>query len=818
MGVLNEDLKGALRLARRRPGFAVAVLASLAIGTGSAAAVFSLVDAALIRPLPYPAPERIAGVWFTSPNLPGGLSRVRQSAATFLHIRDRTEAWESFALAERTAVTVDEEREPARIPAAAVTPEIFPVLRVAPALGRGFRPSENLPGADPTVLLSDRFWSARYGRNPAAVGQYLTVDGLSHEIIGILPPSVRFPDDETQLWIPLTIDPGNVVGGDFIYTGYGRLKPGMTLAAAEQDFLRLVDLLPEAYPSIFPRALIQRLKLGPLVVPLLEEQVGGVRQTLLIALSAVLVVLLVVIANVAHLFVVRNSGMARDLAVRAAVGATPTGQVRALVVEGLLYGLVGGLLGLLLGSGLLALLTRLGPGVIPRLNEVVVGGRIVLVVLALSLLVGLLVGLLPAWRLGRQELAPALRAGGRMLGSDRATHRFRRLLVGAQFALALALLVNAGLLVRSLRALNAVTPGFESGGLLGARIFLPARDYPGFPEVNTMVRNLVDGAGTLSGVSSAAAVSFLPLRDGRIFYGYLPENAASEDLAAPRLTKVVTDGYFETMGIPLQRGRSFTRDDLENNTESAVVSEAFAAALWPGQDPVGRRFRTPALAGSPAGPWLTVVGVVQSVRDRDLTQPGAEIVYLPFRAEYATHSRWREVSLVVRSTTTGTLAGPLRQLVARFDRRVPVFDIRTMNEVLADTTARTRYTMLLVIVAACAALVIAAVGLYGLLAQLVNDRRREMGLRLALGATPASVRRMIQRQALLLVALGGSFGLLLTLGTNRVLASVLFGVPLADPFTFISVVLVLTTVGWVAASVPAWRAARTAPAVTLREE
>jgi len=817
MGSFLADLDETLRGARRRPAFAVAVLASLAIGIGAAAAVFALIDATLIRPLPYPEADRISGVWFSSPNFPGGLSRVRQSIATFLHIRDRTEAWESFGLAERTAVTVDEEQDPARIAAAVVTPEMFRVLRVEPSLGRAFEAGENLPGAEPVVVLSDQMWRSRFARDRGVIGRLLTIDGVSHRIVGVLPPEVRFPEPETQLWIPLRVDPAAVIGGDFVYTGYGRLKPGVSLEAARSDFLRLVDLLPEAYPTAFPRPFLQRLKLGPLLVPLLEEQVGGVRQTLWIALLSVVIVLLIVIANVVNLFIVRNGARTRDFAVRAAIGTTPAAQLRGLVVEGVSYALAGAAAGLVLAHGLLLLLGRLGPGVIPRLHEVGIDRQVVLVTAILALIVGVALGVVPALRLRRLDLGQALRAGSRMT-EPRTTLRWRRGLVAAQIALALALLVNGGLLARSIGALGAVDPGFQAAGLLGARVFLPPRDYPGFPEVGRFVRDVVDEAGQLPGVSSAAAVSFLPLRDGRIFFGYAAENAGATDLPAPRLTKVVSEGYFETMGIPLLGGRTFTRDDLEANTQSAVVSQAFARALWPGQEAIGQRFRTPELAGSPAGPWLTVVGVVQSVRDRDLTQAGAEIVYLPFRAEYATHSRWREVSFVVRSATPAASAAPLRQLIGRHDRRVPVSDMRTMQAVVSDSFARTRYTMLLVLAAGAAAVLIASVGLYGLLAQMVSDRRRELGLRIALGATPAAIRNLVQRQALVLMTAGAFAGLLLTLGTNRLLVSILFGIPLADPLTFAAVASVLGVVSWLAARVPATRAARVPPAITLRED
>jgi len=816
---LRDDLQSALRSAARRPGFALAVLLSLGVGIGAAAAVGSLVNGVLLTPLPYQAPDKIVGVWFSSPNFPGGLSRVRQSAATYVLWRDRSQAFEAFALAERAAVTVDDRAAPQRITGAVVTPEVFRVLSVVPVVGRGFDDDDNLPGADPTVILAFDYWATRFGSDPAAVGKFLTVDGVERRIVGVLPRGVRFPEEGTQLWLPLEIDPANLATSDFIYTGYARLGPGVDLEAASRDFARVVNLLPEVYPSAFPRPLVERLQLSSLFVPLQDELVGGTRQPLLIALLTVLAVLAIVVANVVNLFLVRNEARRRDLAVLAAIGAGPGRLARTLVVEGLTYGAAGALLGLGFGAGALALLKGLGSEVVPRIGDVHLDAATAGAVVGVALVVGLIVGAIPAARLRRLDLNAALRAGGKSVGASRRTIRVRRALVVAQVALALALLVNSGLLIRSFSALQRVDLGFAPERVLGLRVYAGPREFPTAAEALRFYRETVAEVRRLPGVEAAAGVTFLPLRDGRIFFPFRVEEDAAADLPSPVLTKLVTEDYFQTMDIRLVAGRGIASADLETDADVAVVSEAFARQHWPTGDVVGRRISFSDGPGRPSSAWLTVVGVVQSVRDRDVTADGVPIVSLPLQARHAVSDRrWREFSLAVRSRRPAAMAASIRRLIAERSRGVPVYAVRTMDEVVGETLARTRYTMLLVGAAAAAALFLAAVGLYGVLSYIATDRRREMGLRLALGATPASVRAIVIRQALALVGAGTAVGVVVAVATNRVLLGLLFGVQSADPATIAGVAALLVAVTWMAARIPAARAAAVPPAITLRED
>jgi len=814
-----RDAQDAVRGARRRPAFAGAVILTLGIGVGAAAAVFAVLDAVLVRPLPYAQADRVQGVWFSSPNFPGGLSRVRQSVPTFVHIRDKTRVYESFALAERLKVTMDEGGTPARVAAGTVTSEIFAVLRIAPIVGRAFIASDNAPDAPPTMMLTESLWASRFARDRAAIGQSLRIDGTRREIIGVLPDAVRFPENDTQLWIPLTVDATRAAGQDFIYTGYARLKPGVTEDAAKADFARLVDLLPESYPTVFPRSLMSRLKLSSLFVPLQQELVGEVRGPLLMAVLAVVVVLLIVIANVANLFLVRNGSRIRDYAVRAANGATPARLARSLVTEGVVYALAGGVLGLMLGAGCLALLKELGPAVIPRFNEISLGARTIAVMVAVSAIVGIAAGLVPALQVRKANLGEILRAGGRAAGETGRAMRVRRVLVAAQVALALALLVNAGLLVRSLAAMQAVVPGFSSTTTAGLRVFLSLRDYPRVEDAQRFFLRAADAARLLPGVESAAAVSFLPLRDGRIFYPFRVEgDQATKDLPTPRLRKLVTEGYFETMGVRVASGRVVERADIEANAPVVVVNEAFAQTHWPGDDAVGKRITYAGTPADSATDWLTVVGVVENVRDRELTADAPPIVYAPLQARHLIGTTWREMSIVVRGPAPRALLSPLRRAIAGLDAGVPAWDARTMTQVLADVNARPRYTMLLVGCSALGALVLATIGLYGVLAQVVSDRRREMALRIALGANPTAVRGMIVGHAIKLAGAGAVIGLGVTAFTNRVVASVLYNITPLDGPTIGSVTILVMGVAWLSAWIPAARAAAVHPSVALSGE
>lgn len=810
-----EDLRAALRGAMDRPGFALAVVLTLGIGTGAAAAVFAVVDAVLIQPLPFPESDRITGVWFASPNFPGGLERVRQSKATFLLLRDESRAFESFGLAEMTSVTIDDGTRPTRLPAAVVTAEMFDVLKISASPGRAFTPEDNQPGAEPVMILTHDLWRTAFGARQDAIGRTIRVDGVSRRIVGVLPAAVRFPGDAATVWIPLTVDPAQPNALDFVFTGYGRLGVGVTLESAAVDFDRLVGMLPAVYPTAFPKQLVDRLQLSGLFVPIREERVGASRQALLVVLLAVMIVLLVVIANAAGLFLVRNDGRHNDMATRLALGARPARLVRSLLTEGVIFGIAGAALGTVLAVGGIGLLKSIGPDSLPRLAEVGMNLRAIGALGVVAILVGLSVSLVPALRVGALDAADILRGTGRSVGGSRATVRLRSALVVGQVALALVLLVNAGLLVRSLAALQAIEPGFRPDHVLGARLYLPASDYPDFEWGRRFFTGLADQAGALPGARSAAVGTFLPLRDGRIFYPFQIEGIEqTTELPTPRQAKAVTDGWFETLGIGLLEGRTIERSDIEAVTDVVVVNRAFADLYWAaGSSALGRRIR---YGGDDESPWFNVVGVVENVRDREIAADPPAIAYFPLQERHTSNERWREMSIAIAGSDGRSLVAPLRDLVGRVDPSLPLDDVRPMNEVLRAATARQRYTMLLTVVTALSALFLATIGLYGLLAHMVADRHREMGLRMALGAPAASIRGLVLRHALGLTGLGIGAGVLLSFAATRVAETVLFGVGVADPLTLTGVAALIAAVSWTAARIPAGRACAVSPATALR--
>jgi putative ABC transport system permease protein len=794
----------------RRPGFSAAVLMSIAMATAVLLTVAAVVDHVLVRPLPFSGAARIATIWFSSPNLPGGLSRVRQSKATYTHVLRRGQVFEAFALAEEAALTLDTGDRPARIRGAQVTADLFDVLNIAAARGRRLLPSDDLPGAPPVVVLSAGMWRSRFGGADDIVGRTVRLDGVNYAIVGVLDPSVRFPASDTEVWVPLTVDPASLAPQDFVYTGYGRLREGVTPDGAREDLARLIDELPDAYPATFPRALIARLKLSGLVVPLLDELVGPVRRPLIFALMASLAMLLAVGANVTNLFVARQESRQLDMAVRSALGAGRGRLARGLIVDASAHAIVGGTIGVIIAAGLLRWVRQAAASVLPRASDLGIDARTAFAVLGAVTVMGAVIGLITVWRAQPGNMA-GLYGAGRSLGSRRAV-RLRWWLVGAQVAAAVVILTGAGLLVRSTVALGRIDPGFRAEGLTGARLFLPASDYASFDRVIAFYRDLVDDLRATPGIQGASAATFLPLRDGRIFYPYrLEGNAATDQLPVPLLTKLVLDGYFETMGTPMLEGRSLDRHDLDAGTDVAVVSAAFAAAYWPGESSVGKRLRYDA-----NGPWHTIVGVAANVTDRQIADPPLAMVYLPYQQRHATDRRWRELSLTVRASSDALAGSALLDLVARRDRAIPVYDIQPAPATVAAASARTRYAMLLIVFCAISALVVAAIGIYGVLSHVVAGRTPELALRLALGALPSELRALILRDVGITMIVGGVIGGLVSALTLRLVSGLLYGVQPGDPVTIILVGALLGGVGWIATLGPARRAAATPPADLLR--
>lgn len=811
---LALELRQALRRLAQVPGLSSAVVLTLALAIAANAAVFSLVRCVLLSPLPYPDADRIVGLWMTSPAYPGN-APIRQSPATYVHFGKHNRTFDSMAIAEPATVTLDDGHSPERLQAALVTSPLYRVLRARTAVGRTLSPEDSLPGADPVLVLSHDLWVARFGRDRGVVGRTLKIDGVLRKVVGVLPPGLSFPAEDTKLWLPLEFDPAAPVPLRFRYAGYGRLKAGVSPQTAVTDLDRLIDTLPDAYPDGFSRQVIEEAEIRSQVQPLKEDIVGDIRPALWTLLGAVLAVLLIATANLASLFAVRADSRHQELAVRSALGARRWQLMASLLAEGFWLAAAGTAAGLLLAVMALQVLKLLATGEIPRLGQVRLDAGVAVLTAAIALLAGLVAGAVSALEVGWRSLNAHLRSGLPGTGEKPAKTRLRDILVVAQVALALVLAVGSGLLVRSYWAISRTDVGFEAQDVLTLRVALPESDYGEWPRVVDFFHRYADQVRALPEVRAAAVASDLPLRDDPILLPFILEDdpKTSDEVRPMALTKLVGEDYFQTLRIPVLAGRPLARADAEEARGSVVVNQAFADQHWPRKEPLGRRLR---LGSGEA--WLTVVGLVGNVLDRSVVKPPEPILYIPLQGPDSYYFARREMSIAVRTERAEGLVPSLRRTLARMDRGLPVYQVQTLDQVVAAASARTRFTAVLLVMAALSALTLGAVGLYGLVAYTVVRRRREIGIRMALGAQRGRVRAMVAGKALTLACLGVVLGGAGAIYLGRLLASQLYRVRPSDPLTLAAAVAVMTAVAWLAGDIAARRAARLDPAVTLRDE
>jgi predicted permease len=811
---LSLELRQALRRLAQAKGLSSAVVLTLALAIAANAAVFSLVRCVLLSPLPYPDPDRLVGFWMTSPAFSDN-APIRQSPATYLHFGKHNRTFDSMALAEPETVTLDDGHSPERLQAALVTSPLYRVLRTPAAAGRTLSREDSLPGAEPVLVLSHELWASRFGRDRSVVGRTFKIDGVLRKVVGVLPPGLNFPAEDTRLWLPLEFDPAAPVPLRFRYAGYGRLKAGVSPQTAVNDLDRLINTLPDAYPDGFSRQVIEEAEIRSQVRPLKEEIVGDIRPALWTLLGAVLAVLLIATANLASLFAVRADSRHQELAVRNALGARRWQLLASLLAEGFWLAAAGTAAGLLLAVMALQVLKLLATGEIPRLDQVRLDAGVAALTAGIALFAGLLAGAVSALEVGWRSLNEHLRTGLPGTGEKPAKTRLRDVLVVAQVALALVLAVGSGLLVRSYWALSRTEVGFQAQDVLTLRVALPESDYGEWPRVVDFFHRYADQVRALPEVRAAAVASDLPLRDEPLLLPFILEDdpKTSDEVRPMALTKLVSDGYFATLGIPVLAGRPLARADAEEARGSVVVNQAFADQHWRGKDPLGRRLRL----GS-GETWLTVVGLVGNVLDRSVVKPAEPILYIPLQGPESYYfARW-EMSVAVRSGRAEGLVPSLRRTLAQMDRGLPVYQIQTLDQVVEDASARTRFTAVLLVMAALGALILGAVGLYGLVAFTVVRRRREIGIRMALGAQRGRVRAMVVGKALTLACLGVVLGGAGAIYLGRFLASQLYQVRPSDPLTLAGAVAVMTVVAWLAGDMAARRAARLDPAATLRDE
>ena len=820
MSPLLQDLRYALRGLRQRPTFTAIAVLTLALGIGANTAIFSVANGVLLRPLPYDRSDRLAMIW-------GHRTQEPLASLSVAEYWDLTEQGRSFAAVgayvDGTA-TLTGGGVPERLRAGYMTGNTLAVLGVAPVLGRSFVPEEDRPNGPHAVLLSDALWRRRFGADPSIVGRVLMLDDAAATVIGVMPAGFQLPSDYAgagmELWSPLQLDPAanrSERGWHFLQA-VGRLRDGVTVERASTEVSALMRGMLARYPGEYTP------EFNGSTTTVAQEVVGDVRPAILVLLGAVGLLLLIACANVAGLLLARAEARQREIALRTALGAGRRRLLRQLLTESLLLAAAGATLGVVLAAWGVQGLVMAAPASVPRLAEIGLDGRVLLFTLALTVLTGLLFGLAPALHSVRPDLTQALTEGGRAGTAGGHRQLLRRVLVGGQVAIALVLVTGAGLLVQSFLRLRQVDPGFQPDGLLTARVELSTTRFATSAARREFYRDLVDRLSHLPGVKSAAIARALPMT-GRLEIGdwsfILEGRAAFPPLPTdyhPADWQVVTPGYFAALGIPVREGRDFTAADRVGAPGAVIVNRTLARQVWPNEDPVGQRILLG--GGGVDSVWRTVVGVVGDVRHRGLSEAARPEMYLPY-AQFPAGTGTPPAAMYVAMRVAGdpeALIGALRATVAALDADTPVAEAQTMDAAMGAWAAERRLIMLLVSGFAAIALLLGAVGIYGVMAHLVSQREREIGIRMALGAAPEQILRLVVSQSALVVGGGIVAGVVGALAVTRLLAGLLFHIRPTDPLTFTGTALALAAVAAGATLLPAVRAVRTDPAHALRSD
>ena len=811
----RSQLRLLWRGAVAHPGFTLLSLATLAIGVGANVAIFTIVNAVLLRPLPFPDSERVVLLRHAAPGL-AQLDRLPISDALYFLYAEESATLESVAALRAGQASFTGPDDPRRVAAASVTASFFDVLRTPPRIGRAFTAGDDRPGAAPVAVLADGLWRSRFGADPAVVGRVVEIDGAGVEIVGVMPPGFSFTRPDPALWRPLRLDRGDVQLGAFGMVGAARIADGSTLEQAQAELGAMVSNLVEVFPDEGAAPVLANAGFRPLIARAREAVTGEIEATLRILLGAAGFLLLIACANVANLFLARSEARRGEVAVRAALGEGRGRLAGSVLGESLAFGLAGGLAALPLALGAVRLLVRFGPRDLPRLQEISIDGAVLLFGLAVSAAAGLLFGLLPALRAGA---AGRVTAGARGAAGGRERRFARRGLVVVQIALAVTLLAGSGLAVRSFLRLAAVDPGFDPDGALTFGLALPARDYAAAAARLDFHRRVVDGLRALPGATAAAAASTVPLGGERSGSGHAVEGRPpAEGEVPPVLTwKRVLPGYFGALGIELVEGRAFDRLDGERGAAVVVVSRSAAQAQWPGRSAIGRGIRP----GGPPGEgeeWFRVVGVVDDVREVALHEDPPRMAYYPAAGVVNGEGVPAAMRYVVRAPRAAGLAGAVREVVRRLDPTLPIADVETLETLVGRARGERAFVMVLLAAAAGLALLLGAVGLYGVVSYTVAQRRREIAIRVAVGAQGPDVRRLVLTEAGATALTGVALGIGAAAALTHRLRALLFETDPLDPAVFVAVPTLLAGVCLLASWLPARRAARVDPLTALRVE
>ena len=815
MHILWQDLRFGARMLLKKPGFTLIAIITLALGIGANTAIFSVVYAVLLAPLPYPEPDRLALLWTRLEKI--GLEQNWVSEPEVLDFRAQSELFESFGVVFASSFIHTGDGEPEQLGGAQISSNFFSVLGTKVKAGRDFEPAEEAPGAPRVAILSHGFWQRAFGGEQSVIGSTINLSGRPTTVVGVLPanfslmmPAEALMRDNVDVWIPYAADYAKEDRHSHGLTVIGRMKPGVTLKQAQEEMNAIAGRL---YPVHYTDTGFE-VK----VVSLHGDIVKKIRPALLVLLASVGFVLLIACANVANLLLGRAAAREKEMAVRAAMGAGRVRLLRQLLTESVLLSLLGGAAGLALAVWGVDALLALSPADLPRVDEVTIDLRVLAFTFIVAALTGVLFGLVPALKASRIDLTLSLKEGSRSVAGGGASQRLRSLIVVAEIALSLVLLVGAGLLMRSFVRLTRVDPGFDPHNVLTMKMTIPRTKYKDGNAAAAFYQQLLERIKALPGVESAAGISQLPLSGdywgGTLTFEGVTANAERGNLASFEVDqRAITPEYFTTMRTPLLEGRFFTSQDVRSKPNVAIVDETLARRLWPDSTPVGRRFTFGRFPDKPAD-WVEIVGVVRHIRHHKLDADVREEIYYP-------HARvsFSQMTLAIRTAGEPlSMVGAVRDTVHSVDQDQPVYRIRTMDELVSSALAPARFTMLLLLIFAGVAAALAAVGIYGVMSHAVTIRTHEIGVRMALGAQVSDVMRMVVGEGVRLVALGIGAGLTGAFFLTRLMTSLLFDVSATDSATFVTIPLLLAAVALGACFVPARRAAKVDPMVALRYE